>query len=58
MSSHQALVLKFGYIDPDAPREQGPQETLFLGLTIEMAKKLVASLSEHIDYAEKMGNQH
>ncbi|WP_336747942.1 hypothetical protein [Pantoea vagans] len=58
LKSHRALVLKFGYIDPDAPREQGPQETLFLGLTLEMAKKLVINLSEHIDYAEKSGNEH
>lgn len=58
LKSHRALVLKFGYIDPDAPREEGPHETLFLGLTLEMAKKLVTSLSEHIDYAEKNGIGH
>lgn len=58
LNTHQALVVKFGYIDPNAPREKGPQETLFLGLTLEMAKKLVANLSEHIDYVEKKSTQH
>jgi len=58
LNTHQGLVLKFGYIDPDAPREQGPQETLFMGLTLEMAKTLVTNLSEHIEYAEKNGLRH
>lgn len=58
LSGHQALVLQFGYIDPEAPRQQDPQQTLFFGLTIEMAKKLMNTLSEHIDYAEKYSDRH
>lgn len=58
LSGHQALVLQFGYIDPEAPRHQDPQQTLFFGLTIEMAKKLMNNLSEHIDYAEKHSDRH
>jgi len=58
LSGHEALVLQFGYIDPDAPAEQRLQETLFFGLTIEMAKELMGNLSEHIDLAEKNRSGH
>jgi len=58
LSEHRALVLQFGYLDPTASREQPPQETLFFGLTIEMAKELVSNLSDQIDYAEKNGAKH
>ncbi|MFV9667878.1 hypothetical protein [Pantoea sp. ARC607] len=53
LSDHQALVLKLGYVDPDAPDDQAMQETRFFGLTIEMAKSLVSHLSEQIASAEK-----
>jgi len=52
LPGHQALVLQFGYHDPQAPFTKRQQESLFFGMTIEMAKKLVINLSEHIDYAE------
>ncbi|MDH2067424.1 hypothetical protein [Pantoea sp. GD03673] len=58
LNGHQALVLQFGYVDPAATQEQPLQETLFFGLTIEMAKALVSSLSEQIDIAEKKGSRH
>ncbi|ADO08666.1 hypothetical protein Pvag_0454 [Pantoea vagans C9-1] len=58
LSNHKALVLQFSYLDPEASREQAPQETLFLGLTIEMAKKLVSNLSEQIEYAENNVAKH
>lgn len=58
LSGHQALVLQFGYLDPEAPRDQLPQETPFLGLTLDMAKKLVSNLNEHIDHVEKKRRDH
>lgn len=58
LSDYQSLVLQFGYFDPDTPRAQRPQESLFFGLAVEMAKQLVINLSEHIDYAEKNGAEH
>lgn len=58
LSGHQALVLQFGYVDPDAPPDQSPQETTYLGLTLDMAKKLVSNLNEHIDHVEKKRRSH
>ncbi|MGK3144360.1 hypothetical protein [Pantoea sp. C2G6] len=58
LSGHQALVLQFGYVDPQAPQEQRLQETRFFGLTIEMAKELVGNLNEHIALAEKNRTGH
>lgn len=53
LTGHQALVLQFGYHDPKAPFTKRQQESLYFGMTIEMAKKLVVNLSEHIEYAEQ-----
>ncbi|HAI04434.1 MULTISPECIES: hypothetical protein [Pantoea] len=53
LTGHQALVLQFGYHDPKAPFTKRQQESLYFGMTLEMAKKLVVNLSEHIDYAEQ-----
>ncbi len=53
LSDHQALVLQFGYVDPDAPDEQALQESRFFGLTLEMARALVNHLSEQIARAEQ-----
>ncbi|MGD9424045.1 hypothetical protein ACLHDD_02470 [Pantoea sp. NSTU24] len=52
LNNHQALVLKFGYVDPDAPDVQSQQESRFFGLTLEMARALVSHLSEQIASAE------
>lgn len=53
LTGHQALVLQFSYHDPKAPFTKRQQESLYFGMTLEMAKKLVVNLSEHIDYAEQ-----
>ncbi|KAA5932297.1 hypothetical protein F3I27_11470 [Pantoea sp. Bo_2] len=58
LSGHGALVLQFGYLDPHAPRERSAQESLFFGLTIEMAKELVSTLTTHINDIEKNGTPH
>lgn len=58
LDGHQALVLQFGYVDPEASPEQPLQETRFFGLTIEMAKALVSHLAEQIEYAGKNGAEH
>ncbi|GEM_PF-481275 len=52
LNNHQALVLQFGYVDPDAPDAQAPQESRFFGLTLDMARALVSHLSEQIASAE------
>ena len=53
LTGHQALVLQFGYHDPKAPFSKRQQESLYFGMTIEMAKKLVTNLSQHIHSAEE-----
>ena len=58
LSGHQALVLQFGYVDPQASPEQPMRETCFFGLTIEMAKALVSNLAEQIEYAENNVAKH
>lgn len=58
LSGHQALVLQFGYVDPQASPEQPMRETRFFGLTIEMAKALVSNLAEQIEYAENNVAKH
>nr|WP_276047140.1 MULTISPECIES: hypothetical protein [unclassified Pantoea] len=50
--------MQFSYLDPQVPRARSAQESLFFGLTIEMAKELVSSLTTQINDAEKNGTQH
>lgn len=58
LNGHQALVLQFSFVDPDAPDNQAQRETRFLGLTTEMAKALVNHLSEQIAHAENQAAKH
>lgn len=58
LTHHQALVLRFGYLDPEDPDKPISRESLFFGLTLEMAKALVSNLNEQIAYAEKNGAKH
>lgn len=58
LSGHAALVLQFSYLDPQVPRARSAQESLFFGLTLEMAKELVSTLITQINDAEKNGTQH
>lgn len=48
----KAIVLQFGYIDEISKSMDKETQSVFFGLTADMAKKLIASLEKHIAYLE------